>query len=798
MNELLPAHQTDASDHPRASRGLRVAGVFLALVVCTLVLPLIHAARGLAEVEVRSVPRRLHGGQLARSAPFGEVIHSDAEGLWRIDLAVAALGAEREEELVMRLRDGLEGPVLREARTHVRAAPGPGSFAQFEFEPLEDSAGRELHVEFLPTSEESSLAPWWRYRGMAGFDRPWGDRVLAGQVHEGMLPSPRGMLSAVAFPFEFLDTSAGGATLELWNSEGQQACESVLGGAGVTRNGFAVFPFEPLAGSRALDFRFRLTLPAGSRLIGTEEGPSVTTFHGRGVRSSGLLGATRGRAHFPDRNLILRLHGRPGWRVALARTWERLGPLSILALLLWLIGAYLVVDGWLVPGTRRNGVSRWLVPVVLHLLVFQVVLPPWMGEDEPWQFEYAALVAAGHRPSDGQDFDRSTLRERPYSSLQVVRRLPSVGWEEVASLEAEILASMREHDFSARVDWNESWEGQESFDDVAAGFTGVQHPPLYPLVLQPFVGDATASPAGRLRRARVLSLLCALATVAATFVLGRALFGDDVRAGAAALALGWLPTFARHGAVANNDVLAMAATATVLALCARRLAGRESRAELLIAGVACAAGLATKTTAAVSLLALAALVFLRPTRVRGARLGAVLGVLAVGALCAYAWSAHNTALPDDLSNLGARIARSFTLERLRELTSTATGSFNWYSRPSAPIWQVLWSAAALLALLAAARRWRELPSRLTHAVLALALICLVGQLGLVVLRGVAHFRYLLPVAPLLAVLWIAAFGDRSRPDDERGLRVSIALVVLHAGWFLWGGLIPDQYWSWGA
>ena len=77
----------------------------------------------------------------------------------------------------------------------------------------------------------------------------------------------------------------------------------------------------------------------------------------------------------------------------------------------------------------RRTRSLLLIAAVLHGLVYMLLLPPWMGEDEPWHVEYAHHLSTGHLPWGGiemhgadreEDDDRRLM---PLSQLQVRRRI---------------------------------------------------------------------------------------------------------------------------------------------------------------------------------------------------------------------------------------------------------------------------------------------------------------------------------------------------------------------------------------
>ena len=120
-----------------------------------------------------------------------------------------------------------------------------------------------------------------------------------------------------------------------------------------------------------------------------------------------------------------------------------------------------------------------LAAAVLHGLAYFLLLPPWMGEDEPWHVEYAHHVATGHTPWGGLPLAAKDREEMPFAHMQVRLRFAGLAPEEIAATEAEILDSMRGHDFWARVDWASWGGGAENFDQVARDHTATTHSPLY-------------------------------------------------------------------------------------------------------------------------------------------------------------------------------------------------------------------------------------------------------------------------------------------------------------------------------
>jgi hypothetical protein len=814
---------------PRARLALARSAAWFALVAGTCVWPLWSAAGSLPEIEVRTQPWRTHAGRLSAEHPPGQRLRCGADGLRRIDLALVRLGPPAEQagrggadgELELRLHSGEGGgEPLRTARVRPGRLTGNGAFVAFEFEPVPDSAGKTFHVELVPLGPAAhALSVWVRYHGLAGADEPWGTHAFAGPVLEGTVHSPQPHLRALAFA---VDARGGGGelALELLDARSNALLRRVtLPEAERPDGGYAFFAFEPVAASAWQRYRWRLALPPGARLAGGPAAPAVKTFHGTqdvpwGSALSGqassesaatLAGMTLGDTHLPDRDLVLRAWCAPDRERAFARLLERGGAPLAAGLLLWLVALFMFVTRALLPCAapaleteqRRRSTRTVLVLALLHAAVFQLLLPPWMGEDEPWHLEYARCFAAGHLPGDGPEIEAAALAERPYSQLQVRRRFPGMGFDEVRAIELEVLASMARHRFAERVDWAAAWMPPASFGEIAPGFSAVNHPPLHAALASLALRVARGlSPAGELRAARLLSALGFVAVALLSLALARLVLDDEPRALASALIAVWLPVHARHSAVLNNDVLAQVLVALTLWLAAHSVAGAARRFEAALLALACLLVLATKTTAAsVFALALGALCLRRPGGRRpGLRLAtAALGVTALAAAAFVLWDAqHNTAVPRDLVALVQRLERSFSRANWAELARTASGAFNWYSR-SLPQW-IGWPLAlgSVLALPGVARALAR-PAAERRLVL-LCVIALAAQLLLVFLRGIAVARYLLPAVPALAILIVIGYARLGRA----GPRVALAGLAVYEGLYLWLGLVPNEYWRFGS
>ena len=89
--------------------------------------------------------------------------------------------------------------------------------------------------------------------------------------------------------------------------------------------------------------------------------------------------------------------------------------------------------------------KRWLL-VAASLLgaVHLLLLPPWMGEDEPWHFDYVKNVAEGHRPLAawelGEIWKKEWLAEHPAGVWWATYHLADLAPEEAYATQAEIVA----------------------------------------------------------------------------------------------------------------------------------------------------------------------------------------------------------------------------------------------------------------------------------------------------------------------------------------------------------------------
>lgn len=467
------------------------------------------------------------------------------------------------------------------------------------------------------------------------------------------------------------------------------------------------------------------------------------------------------------------------------------------------------------PQTQRD-TRLFLLAVLLHGLVYFLAVAPWMGEDEPWHFEYASHVADGHAPwgagkvvfhytglQTGADAPYDERWDYASSQLQVRRRFASVSDEAIAARQAQILASMDRAGFYRRVDWSGGFAGRSDFDQVQPVFTATTQPPGYYLLAGAWLALCPSdSIEARLQWTRGLSLALYLLTCWAGLRFARAAFRDRSLSLAAALIIAWLPMHARQAGIVNNDVLARTLSALVWMVCARRLAGWAGRREFALAVALALLGLFVKSTTAPNLLVLFATLALDSRRVRDARrlmFFALGGAAALAGIVVFWHFQHSPVLPRNVDAFLLRVGRGLSTHALRELATSWIGAFNWYSRPLADTTYFVIGGAMLAAFGGGLVALVRGAAGVERATLALCLLGVLAQLALVVLRGVGHGRYLMPallaVAALLAAGACALFDERSRP---RAVAVLAAAFVLYDAWFLWAGLAPNEYGAWGA
>ena len=459
--------------------------------------------------------------------------------------------------------------------------------------------------------------------------------------------------------------------------------------------------------------------------------------------------------------------------------------------------------------TRRD---RFLIIIaaLIHGLSYFLLLPAWMGEDEPWHVEYAHHISTGHMPWGGiemhgaarpEDDDRRIMA---LSQLQVRRRLGGLRAHEISETQEAILGSMKEESFYRRVDFAPWPGGTENFDQVQDAFTATHQPPLYYMIGAAAIKILGAkTPLEELYVMRAIALVCYLALVSLTILIARLMTKDVWLVALAGFICAWIPMHARQAAVVNNDVLAKLIGGALIFAATRQLTKEKRELDLpsiawLIALIVVA--FLTKTTVFGCVLCAGIAYVTAPARGdAGKTLAASLacgGVLAVG--YGYWRATHSPSLPTSWGQLSERLGQGLSGTNFSELWRTSVGAFNWYSRDL----QAGVTSFALIgfSLLLLAGLWQlRRPSGLDRGVLIFCLLTALTQFGLIALRGVSAGRYLFPVLPALAIL-LAVGATNLGPKITRHKVIAgvvIAFIALDAV-FLWRGLLVEQYLVWGS
>lgn len=459
----------------------------------------------------------------------------------------------------------------------------------------------------------------------------------------------------------------------------------------------------------------------------------------------------------------------------------------------------------------RRDVRALALIALLHGLLHSVLLAPWMGEDEPFHLENAALVARGHLVGMGPLHTFADMREAPLTHLQLRYKGYGDDLEEIAEVEDGIIASMRDTGFWRRVDWASRDEHPESFDVFGVGSGASQQPRLYYAALAPLLRLAPgASPLTQLYLARGVSLLLFVGTVLLAYGAARRALPEGPGALLVGLGVALWPMSARMAAVVNNDVLARFLVALVFYLAvrwvteARATAPAGPRRWALPAAVLVAAALAvfSKPTGATAVLVAALAVLLHPSASRrNARTIAGLAALAAvigAAVLSYLAQGNPAVRPVWQENL-RRLQEGLSPANLAELSGTLVGRFNWESRGPRPDLSepIGWLLAALVLTSAVALVRR--PDWVTRRILCLAWGASVAQFLLVAARGVSKGRYLMPAAPALAILVVVGlFVLVPERHHRRAATVATCGLALFSAFFALTGLVHENWVAWGS
>ena len=462
-----------------------------------------------------------------------------------------------------------------------------------------------------------------------------------------------------------------------------------------------------------------------------------------------------------------------------------------------------------VAGAEFWATGKWLMLSALLLaLAHHWVLPPWMGEDEPWHFDYVTNVSEGHRPLAawelGPVWKKEWLAEHPAGVWWATHHLADMTHDQAYATQAKIVASMRENRFAERVDHDPRAADPRTWDEFQ-GSGGHYHayaqPGLYYVVSGALLSLAGISDAETgLYFVRGLSLLTYLTIVWITVGLARLVASDERTVILAGILAAWWPMHVRQAAVVNNDVLVKVFVGASILFSARFAKERGGLRNLVWAILFLIAGLATKTTAIGALGALGSGLLLArglPRRARWLAFGATLVV--VGGIIVTWFLASNNAVPRTFERFLERVGQGASPTKLALLVATAIGTTNWESRWLDEIVYQLVELVLLGGLLLAAigLAWR--PPDVSRRMVLFCWAAALTQVVLIILHGEAHGRYLSPMLPAMAVLVAIGFTGVTPRRWRTGLLFATAAsVAVFEAWFLWGQLIPNHYWIWGA
>jgi hypothetical protein len=462
------------------------------------------------------------------------------------------------------------------------------------------------------------------------------------------------------------------------------------------------------------------------------------------------------------------------------------------------------------PRATRRRTLAFLGAVFLHALVYFLLSPPWMGEDEPWHFEYVEHVSRGYRPGSrlpippldattGRPDQRTILTT---AHLQVRQRFHDIPLEVVDRTERDIIASMREHHFWQRVDWAGSEMDIHNFDQVAKNYSAMPQPPVYYLLagswLQLFSPNAIDA---RLWTVRALSLLIYLVTAWAGLVFARALLRDETLALCTAFIVAWFPMHARQAAVVNNDLLANAVTAGTFLFAARILTRGGGRLDPVWMLALCGLGLFTKSTAWGAAIVATLAVLLRGDGLAraGRKSWMLAGIATLAGLAAFFWLRKSPAAPKNVTAMLERIDDGLTWDTLLKTWRTWIGAFNWDSRYFPDAVYVIAALVAFAAVVGSVIYISRSGGADLRRQVLFCLAAVAGQYLLIVLKGVGAGRYMMPMLPAAAV--IATIGLVAVwPAEKRTWAASLLALglVTFDALFLWYGFVPNQYLIWNA
>jgi len=455
------------------------------------------------------------------------------------------------------------------------------------------------------------------------------------------------------------------------------------------------------------------------------------------------------------------------------------------------------------PRRAARPLNRSLVlAAVLHGLVYFLLLPAWMGEDEPWHFEYVRDLTQSQELSVEDDSPAPADLQLSPSQQQIQERT-GASPEFVLRTQREIADSMRREHFWRRVDFA-GWEhGAVDLNHFVRDHTEAGQPPFY---------YATSAALLRMLRIdsvdaqlwflRFLSLLAYLALIFITLELAWLATADEWVAVVAAVFVAILPMHARQAAMVNNDVLVKVFSSAALLCGARVVIGRGARLSVAAMAIFALLAIMTKPTAIGLVVPICFAIVVLTCRGRSLLVSLAVGsltALTLAALAVLYWNSNSSGSLPDLSDPAHHLAWVSSPKFYRQLLSTFVGTFNWQMRrlptevySAAGIALGIGLLGSVFALLRGADGQRR-------KILALCWLAFLSQLFAMGLRGYATGRYLFPVLPALATLlaigWLVPLRSSWRP---RGTAVLISVLIVFDGYAIWNGLVRHQYMVWGS
>jgi 4-amino-4-deoxy-L-arabinose transferase-like glycosyltransferase len=465
------------------------------------------------------------------------------------------------------------------------------------------------------------------------------------------------------------------------------------------------------------------------------------------------------------------------------------------------IARRLVAGVW--PADRaRRALSLLLLVFVLKGLLFVVIFPPFSGHDEVAHYAYIRLLATEQRLPVIPELEAWRETFRPGQMSETGDFLPKDLYPYCRYV----------------LDWwcaadDPRWLANPPYgvtfldDFYPAGWQyAANHPPLYYALASPaYLLTDGLGPAMQMRLLRMLAIPFGMLVVVATFAIGRALFPrDSFVALVAAMFIAFQPQLAYEAAMVNNDIVAVAAVAALLALLVRGVRQGFTWRRSVVLGVVFGLALLSKGTpivfAPVIALGMIGGIGWRRVTVWAPR-GALVGGL--GFAMAAPWYLHLHRLYGDFSGLDRVASLQYMWTYTDDPAKPAPGFFDllWNRDFAAKRW---------------AETWGEYGWRLIHLdaplLIVIGVLCLMGLLGFLLLVGRALVGRdadderldarqwwglaTLLVASVLGYLAVVQFGMRFELTQARYFFPALpaAAIVLAAGW---RAILPASARPWG-